>query len=481
MTTGVCIHSSSDLAEAKGIARRTRKVGAEVMVLDQNDAVLADSRQRAKGRPTNLTQPPVESRPTQPPVESRPTQPPAESRPTQPPVEPTPREVIPTPDTGSALEIVAEKEARPAPSYSPPSSIGGIAPSDVDSPSGDILESNAASAYMAPEDAGEAAPKPAEPGHAMTTTPVPIFGPPPDAEPAGREPRDSSPAPRPQPRQAEEPARTPPPAAEAPQEGLSGSFNLDDLQVDELISLDGGLKRSGKGEAEGPATAQFKSPYKPDEDEELQLDHKPLPGQDEFADAPSGSDLLPEEAFEDDPSFPGGLDPKDVFPEEPSSAGARRGPGSKPAARRPTGSAPRPQSPLSAATSEAASRAADIAADGAGAVMDGAQGVVARLQDLFEGRQRIRLLLGFAVAVGVGGIFPVYHANSSFNTFFHPIMQELSNAKAHEKRGDELSEERKPAAVQKVLGSLKMRYFAFTACLWLPMPGYLAFNWFRIT
>ncbi len=455
VSTGVCIHTTGNLKEAKQTARQANRLGAEVLVLDQTERVLADSRKRPR-TPTSQSQP-----------------------------------AVPATKVGTEFELMSEKEARSPPEYRPINSNLGIAPSSVPVGVEGELESKAESAYMASgsghipasfstpepcpdtssllEDKADSAfmapPEVSEPNVPVAAAPAPALQPSP------------APAPVPSPAPIPEPVEQPPPARETA--ANAGAFNFDSLKVDELVSLDGGLKRSGKGRPER-GSENFTAPFEPTDEERLELDNTALdtPPEDEFADNPTtGGGVLDGDDLPGEPVESEDEDLADVFSDQLSSddAGKEGETGSL------ISSEPKQPSAMAAATSAAAQQAAEFTSDKADAVMETAHSIVDRLKDTFEYHRRTRILLGVVVALGVGGIFPAIHARSAHKTFFRPILQELSNAKALEKRGDELSEDRKPAAVQKVLTKLKVRYFAFTAVLWLALSGFLAFIWFRIT
>ena len=429
VTTGVCISTTHDPAEAKRVGRTANKLGADVLLLDEQERVLADSRKKSR--------PPVTG----------------------------PHGAVPQ-EAGTELDLDNEPTPEPVMEVQPVAIPLAIAPSEV-SDSNSWMEDKAASAVME-----EVKPLDPEP----IPAPAPQLAPAPEAQPA--------PAPVPQSdAQAEAPSEANPAAAFKG----SGSFNLDALSVEELVSLDGGLTRSSRSGASRSEAEDFQNPFEVQEEAALELDNVPLPAalEDEFADSTGNPHQIMSE---------------DVFPDEQSSAGKKAaaqkrsvtGPGfpavkpsvkAGPSARERATEAARSAmaSPMVKATGAAAQKAADAASEKAALVVDVSSGLVVRLKDVFAQRRRVRIVLGMIIAIGLGGIIPAVHARTAFDVQFKPLLQELSNAQALAQRGDDLPEYRKPESVSNVLSTLKLRYFAFTATLWSALAGLLAFIWFRIT
>ena len=426
ISTGVCISSTDDMGEAKRVGRLANKLGADVLLLDDAERVLADSRKGRK-RSISAAYPAVGAPGTEASLDDH-----------QPSMEVQP--------------VAVMEQVKPV------DLPGAIAPSSV-STEDDWIEDKAASAVME-----DVKPPP----------PEPVASPPP-----------AQPAPR--------PVAAPPPAATAkPADGelppgakSSGSFNLDALSVDQLVSLDGSLTRSATGEHKALDDVRFKNPFHAEDEEALELDNIPLPpppSDDEFDQSTGTSqrDLQDKKTRDRAAKSEKKSEPKNAVtgPVLPS-ASKPRGPSATEKAASAAKAAM--ESAAVKATSEAAQRAAKAASARAAVVMEGAEGVVARLKGVFEDRRRARILLGVVIALALGGIFPAIHARSAYAKQFKPLMQELSNAEALAKLGKELAEYRTPEAVDKVLSALKLRYFAFTATLWSALSGLLAFIWFRIT
>ncbi len=486
ITTGVCISSTEDMGEAKRVGRLANKIGADVLLLDENERVLADSR-KGRRRSISAAYQAVNEAGTEASLDDS--------------------------EQGMEVQPVAMgMEVQPvAMGMDPERSVpvpDAIAPSSVDSEE-DWIEDKAASAVM--EDVTPPPPEPAPPPPAQpapeavappaldplpppapepVAPPAPEPLPPPAPEDAGlREDAGSQPAAPTAPEPAEPPrSAEPPPAAEPtaaaepgkPADGglppgakSSGSFNLDALSVDQLVSLDGGLTRSSTGEQKTVDAGKFKNPFQAAEEEAIELDNVPLPpppDADEFdqssgtpANAKPGEEAKKKAAESVKKSTP----KKGVT--GPALPPAQKGP--SPAEKAAEAAKAAMESAAVKATGEAAQKAAKAASEKAAVVMEGAEGVVKRLKGVFEDRRRVRILLGVFIALSLGSIFPAVHASAAYSKQFKPLMQELANAKALADRGDKLAEYRTPEAVDEVLSALKLRYFAFTATLWTALTA----------
>lgn len=428
-TSGVCIASTHDPAEAKRVGRLASKLGADVLLLDEKERVLADSRKNKRDPARTASHPEVEAK------------------------------------AGTELDL--DDEAPPPENnmeVQPMAVPMAIAPSEVAGNS-NWMEPKAASAVMEEVKPLEPEPAPVPEPMVAELTPIPI------------PPADPTPVPGPEPQ-----GNQWPPEAEA-----SGSFNLDALSVEELVSLDGGLTRSSGGEGAKQEALDFQNPFTAEEEDALELDNVPLTphADDEFTDEAVGHRRRqPEEAFPDEPSSAGKraavqnrsvTGPVSTAVKANISAAERATKAARTAMANPVVQA------TGVAAQKAAQKAASMASTHANVVVDGASGMVDKLKEVFRERRRLRVLLGAVIALSLGGIFPTLHARSAVTTQFKPLLQELSNAEAQAKRGDDLPEYRKPESVAKVLSGLKVRYLAFTVTLWTSLAGLLAFIWFRIT
>ena len=424
-TTGVCITSTQDPAEARRVGRTAAKLGADVLLLDEKERVLADSRKKNRLSPRTASHPEVEAK--------------AGTE-------------LDLDDEAPPAEINMEVQPVPVPLAIPASEVAGDS---------NWMESKAASAVM--EEVQPVVPE-ATPQSLDEMTPVPI----PPPEPTSAATLQDPPMP--------------------PEDKASGSYNLDALSVDDLVSLDGGLTRSSRAGMGNQEALDFQNPFEVEEEDPLELDNVPLlPHAEDAFSANSGTPRHHHQLDEHSSGeSPGAAAQKRSVtgPGLPAVSGkTKSGPSATERAAKAARSAlanPMVQA-TGAAAQKAAHKAASAASNQASVVVDGASGVIEKLKDVFAERRRVRIMLGMVIALGLGGIFPAVHASSAFTTQFRPLLQELSNAEALAKRGDNLPEYRTPESVAKVLSGLKLRYLAFTATLWTALATLLAFIWFRIT
>ncbi len=97
----------------------------------------------------------------------------------------------------------------------------------------------------------------------------------------------------------------------------------------------------------------------------------------------------------------------------------------------------------------------------------------------FRARPRLRLLVGFALALGLGAIVPSCHARSAVAKRVQPLLEDLSTAKAHGAVLSRLPNYRSPEQIEEAISSVKTRAGATSFIIWLSLAGLLAFAWFR--
>jgi hypothetical protein len=103
------------------------------------------------------------------------------------------------------------------------------------------------------------------------------------------------------------------------------------------------------------------------------------------------------------------------------------------------------------------------------------------LNGWFHQRPRLRLIIGFALALGLGSIVPTIYAHSAFKSRIYPALEDLSTAKAHGAQLSQLPNYRSPEEIQEAIGDIKWRYGIYTFTLWLIATSILGFIWFKFT
>jgi hypothetical protein len=99
--------------------------------------------------------------------------------------------------------------------------------------------------------------------------------------------------------------------------------------------------------------------------------------------------------------------------------------------------------------------------------------LVAQLRE----RARLRVALGFSLALGVGAILPMCHARSVMSTSVQELRKELSTAKAHGPVAtpafDSIDQ------IETAISTVKRRHGFYSLLMWLAGTGGLLFLWFR--
>ncbi len=259
-------------------------------------------------------------------------------------------------------------------------------------------------------------------------------------------------APKPAPRAA------PPPAAAAP------GFNLDSLDADDLVLLDGSSEEQPKARpasALAPQSSAAELAFAPPSaDDDLELEEElaaPPPAKVRVSVPAEPPELEPVAPLDDVPEL-SALADQAVTAERPAPP--------------PAASAPRP--PRASGQHGSARRTSSAAALSAppGRLL---------LGGFLRARPRLRIILGFALALGLGGIVPACHARSVMSSRVTPQLEDLSTAKAHGHILSRLPNYRSPEAIEQEISSIKTRAGVLSVILWLLIGGGLAFAWFRFT
>lgn len=103
------------------------------------------------------------------------------------------------------------------------------------------------------------------------------------------------------------------------------------------------------------------------------------------------------------------------------------------------------------------------------------------LSDLFRERPRLRIVIGFVLALGLGSIVPTCYAQSVVKESFHPLLVDLSTAKAHGQLLRGQPNYRTPEDIEDQISSMQTRYGFYSFFFWLVIGGGVGFAWFRFT
>jgi len=241
------------------------------------------------------------------------------------------------------------------------------------------------------------------------------------------------------------PAKPPPPAKPA--------FDLDSLDADDLVLLDGSREEAPKpssGIIKQPSAAQMAF-APPDADDELELEEEVRP-------APQ-----PEPAAEEVPEIMALADEAVTLEQQAPQVAPRPAP--------PPAAPPRPGRPTVQRSARRAATAEPVA-EAPGRLLFGGW---------FRARPRLRILVGFVLALGLGSIVPACHARSVIKSRVLPQLEDLSTAKAHGQILSRLPNYRSPEAIEEEISGIKTRGGIMSFILWTLIGGGLAFAWFRFT
>lgn len=97
----------------------------------------------------------------------------------------------------------------------------------------------------------------------------------------------------------------------------------------------------------------------------------------------------------------------------------------------------------------------------------------------FRQRRQLRIVVGFVAALLLSSIIPAFHAKSSYTSTIHPLLQELSTARAHAKLAVKHANYRQPAEVEAAISQLQWSHGGFTVILWTALCSLLTFLWFK--
>jgi hypothetical protein len=99
----------------------------------------------------------------------------------------------------------------------------------------------------------------------------------------------------------------------------------------------------------------------------------------------------------------------------------------------------------------------------------------------FQNRPRLRILVGFVLALGLGAILPTCHACSIYKARIAPQLEDLSTVKAHGPLLSHMPNYRSAEEIQTAISSVQHHSSLYTVVLWIFISGILGFVWFRFT
>ena len=272
-------------------------------------------------------------------------------------------------------------------------------------------------------------------------------------------------------------------AVEQPGPSAGRGFDLDALDADSLVMLDGSSdelpsrKSSGSGEAR-PATTNDAAFLPPDDggllETALEIEQPEPP--------PAGAKLpqvrpfnLPFEASQrTDTSEHYGVAPQDAPAAAPLAF--ERGdllpaPSESPGddSETPRVQAATTRSGLSGARASAASRTSAFRAGPAFGL----------LGPHLRQWPRLRIFAGFALALSLGAILPTCRARAVRRERIEALREDLSTAKAHGSLLAAQADFRTPAQLEEAIGALQTRTAISTILMWSALSALLLFLWFR--
>jgi hypothetical protein len=261
----------------------------------------------------------------------------------------------------------------------------------------------------------------------------------------------------------DEDAPADPPGAPAAAAG-AGLDGLGSLDADNLVLLDGSVEEHAASPAV-PAGVSASVPEfaPPAEDESLELD-------DSFKQhKPGVATLAPELAAE-----PAAADePEQEMDWEPVEGEGEPGPALGQDIVRPK-PPPAPASGARISGEHARVGGARIAQRRTGSPLE-------LLADFAAKWPRLRIVIGFALALGLGAIAPTCYSQGVYDSQIQPLLVDLSTAKAHGQLLVGTPGYRSPEEIDEDISRVQARYGVYAFFLWLIPGGVLGFLWFHFT
>jgi hypothetical protein len=242
-----------------------------------------------------------------------------------------------------------------------------------------------------------------------------------------------------------------------------GGVDLEALETGDLVLLDGSREEAPAPAApavasDEPASMAFAPPAS--EEEALELDGESQ--RDPVSDAPPREDPPP---VEEELALAAGLpvSPPPPPPPLPGLAGVPR---------EPEASWIVPDRPAGSSTAERTTGASFLRLpEPSFTLLDG----------WFRTRPRLRILVGFVLALGLGAIIPSCHARSVVASRIRPQLEDLSTAKVYGHIFSQLPNYRTPEQIEQTISDIKTRSSVFTFIMWLVLSSMVALAWFRFS
>lgn len=246
----------------------------------------------------------------------------------------------------------------------------------------------------------------------------------------------------------------PPPVLQSPPPA-EGGFNLESLDGDALMMLDGTDDQPETSEDEAQASAVDESSFLPPEEDELDMDALDIA-------VPSPSPPAEEEApAAEEPAMAPILgEVVEVPVQAPTEA---------PLQEEAIGGQTRP--PQAATASAKARPTSQRRASRRG-------GSFALLGGWFGDRPRIRVVVGFLAALMLASLLPICHARSIRTDRIEELRIDLATAKAH---GAAVAGNRTPSEIEASISSLQTRHTIYALAMWCALMALFLFLWFRFT
>ncbi len=109
------------------------------------------------------------------------------------------------------------------------------------------------------------------------------------------------------------------------------------------------------------------------------------------------------------------------------------------------------------------------------------QTAFSRLSAFFYTHPRLRILLGFLFAVGLGSLAPTCYSKAVMDSEFQPVLTDLSTVKAHGYVYSPSGVEKNASQVEDELGKLQFRYGMKAFLMWFAISALLGYAWLRLT
>jgi hypothetical protein len=102
-------------------------------------------------------------------------------------------------------------------------------------------------------------------------------------------------------------------------------------------------------------------------------------------------------------------------------------------------------------------------------------------RDYLAAWPRLRILIGFTLALGLGAVVPTCYSESVYTERIKPLLKDLSTAKAHGHLMKGSEGYRSPAEITRQIDSVKTRYGIYAFLMWMLIAGGLGFGWYYLT